>query len=207
MLRFSQRRKCRNAAILESFLALFILLLVVFGLLQLYRLVISGMVLEYATFRGARSATVGFTDYLSRREALVKVIPASGAMVEPSEMRTGGKALFNLEKRHVERFMTGERYMEYEYWNGNKVRHSNYKCKYYGEEMLGGGCSVCAVSNGDNPHIGTKSTINGDIVQFGMEFKDFPLTMPLHEIYSKTGTMNFSRETNLTNHAQVFLEE
>ena len=82
-------RKClkhreRGATIIESMFTIMVLMLILFGLMQLFHVVLARNVAMFASFRGARSAAVGFSDYLVGREAKVQAIPASGPM-------TGGK--------------------------------------------------------------------------------------------------------------------
>ena len=124
----SSRR--RYATILEAFLAFLVLLLIFFGIIQLYLLSLANMVSEYAAFRGARSSAVGFVNDLVLREARVKTIPVSGAMVLPERSTDIGDIAtqYARERVHIEHYMTGERWLEYEYWAGGQVRHNNYKC-------------------------------------------------------------------------------
>ncbi len=198
-------KKRRNASILESFLAFFILLLIMFGVLQVYRFILAGMVLEYAAFRGARSAAVGFADYLIQREIQVKTIPVSGAIVEP--FRNGDESdstlRYGLEKRSIERYMSGERYMQYEYWHGDPVLHSNYKCPDYGK-IRNSGCAVCGKFQETNLTYSHRTA--GSEVTIRTGFENYPFTMPLYEIFAKDGTLNLMRQAELTNHAGVFLD-
>ncbi len=203
------QKRCRNASILESFLAFFILLLVVFGALQVYRFIIAGMVMEYAAFRGARSAAVGFRDYLISREVQVKTVPVSGAVVDENryvdDSGSDYAAAVNVrsEQRAVERYMSGTRYLEYEYWHGNFTLHNNYKCPDYGKQQQGS-CSVCGKLNDTSLSVNASATGNRVTVSAG--FKNYPLTIPLYEIFSSDGTLDLKRKTELTNHAAVFLD-
>ncbi len=195
----------RNASILESFLAFFILLLMIFGVLQVYRFILAGMVMEYAAFRGARSAAVGFSDYLIQREIQVKAIPVSGAIVEPfrNEDESNSTLRYGLEKRSIERYMSGERYMQYEYWHGEPVIHSNYKCPDYGKTRSSA-CGTCGKFQETNLTYSQRTAGSEVTIQTG--FENYPFTMPLYEIFAKDGTLNLTRQAELTNHASVFLD-
>ena len=67
---YARRKGEHGSAILESFLSMILLGMILFGILQLFQLVLADMVTDYAAFRGARSAAVGFRDEYAIREAL-----------------------------------------------------------------------------------------------------------------------------------------
>ena len=200
-------KRIRNASILESFFALFVLLIVLFGILQLYQFIMAAMVTEYAAFRAARSSAVGFSDYLVDREARVKAIPVSGAMVQPYSSREFGAGQTAAERRAVERYMAGERYMDYEYWHSEIVSHKSYSCPDYGKSMLGGSCSFCKATHVDSTSLSVSQQISGDKTTAEISFNNYPLTMPLYEIFSKKGNITLTKSAELTNHASIFLEE
>lgn len=202
-------KRIRNVSILESFFALFVLLLVLFGILQLYHFIVAHMVTEYATFRAARSSAVGFSDYLVRREAMVKAIPASGAIVRPFTPDDFGSASaqFSMEKRSIERFMEGIQYMEYEYWNGDIYRHKNYRCPDYGKPMYSCSCSICNEVASSETRLSVAQNVSGDTTTVQLAYNNYPLTMPLHELFSKDGGITIRKTVELTNHATIFLGE
>lgn len=200
-------KRIRNASILESFFALFVLLIILFGILQLYQLILGGMVTEYAAFRAARSSAVGFSDYLVDREARVKAIPVSGAMVQPYSSKDFSSGTATLERRAIERYMEGIRYMDYEYWHSEVISHKNYRCPDYGKPMLGGGCSVCKATNISSASFSVKQQVSGDKTTAKVSFNNYPLTMPLYEIFAKDGNVTLTKTAELTNHATIFLEE
>ncbi len=199
-------KRIRNVSILESFFALFVLLIILFGILQLYQIILAGMVTEYAAFRAARSSSVGFSDYLVDRETRVKVIPVSGAMVQPySASDFSGQV--PSERRDIERYMSGIRYMEYEYWNSEIISHKNYRCPDYGKPLLGGSCGICKATNVSSTSFSVNQHVSGDTTKAQVSFNNYPLTMPLYEIFAKDGNITLKKSAELTNHAFIFLEE
>ena len=202
---FSYKR-IRNASILESFFALFVLLIILFGILQLYQIILAGMVTEYAAFRAARSSAVGFSDYLVDREARVKAIPVSGAMVQPYSSKDFSGQVTS-ERRDIERYMSGIRYMDYEYWHSEIITHKNYRCPDYGKPLLGGSCGICQSTNVSSTSLSVTQNPSGDTTKAKVTFNNYPLTMPLYEIFTKKGNVTISKSAELTNHASVFLEE
>lgn len=199
-------KRIRNASILESFFALFVLLIILFGILQLYQVILAGMVTEYAAFRAARSSAVGFSDYLVDREARVKAIPVSGAMVQPYSARDFAGQVTS-ERRDIERFMEGTRYMDYEYWHSEIISHKSYRCPDYGKPLLGGSCGICKATNVSSASLSVSQHITGDNTKTQVTFNNYPLTMPLYEIFAKDGNVTISKSAELTNHASTFLEE
>jgi len=197
----------RFATMIESFLVFFILLLILFGVMQLYLLSIANMVSEYAAFRGARSSAVGFVDYLVLREAKVKSIPVSGAMIAPERSTDIGNITtqYSREIAHIENYLTGERWLEYEYWGGQPVRHNNYKCKNYGLEIdRGTYCSVCKTSGSETPYLTVSQSPNGDLTSFRLSFTNYPLNMPLLKDLLGVKNINIRKNVELTNHASVY---
>lgn len=201
-------KRIRNASILESFFALFVLMIILFGILQLYQLIMAGMVTEYAAFRAARSSAVGFSDYLVDREARVKAIPVSGAMVQPystKEIGSSGNAFS--ERRAIERYMEGTRYMDYEYWHSEIASHKSYRCPDYGKPLLGGSCSICKATNIDSTNLSISQHVSSDQTRAQISFNNYPMSMPLYEAFSKKGNITITKSAEMTNHASIFLEE
>ena len=199
-------KRIRNASILESFFALFVLLLILFGVLQLYQFITAAMVTEYAAFRAARSSAVGFSDYLVDREARIKAIPVSGAMVEPYSSKEFGEGHAVAERNAIERYMVGERYMDYEYWHSEIITHKSYRCPSYGKP-LEGPCDVCKITRTDGAELAVTQHVSGDTTTAEVSFNHYPLTMPLYEIFSKKGNITLTKSAELTNHASIFLDE
>ncbi|MBQ9337471.1 MAG: hypothetical protein IJS14_09265 [Lentisphaeria bacterium] len=119
------RRGERGAAMVETLLSLFILLLILFGMLQVFYFFAGQFFTDYAALRGSRSRAVGFADYLAQREARVNAIGGSGLLVSPQlrSLQSAGlgkydAGQFTQEKTLIERYMVGTTWVEYEYWYG-----------------------------------------------------------------------------------------
>ena len=207
-------RKClkhreRGATIIESMFTIMVLMLILFGLLQLFHISLARNVAMYASFRGARSAAVGFADYLAGREAKVQAIPAAGPMSEYRTSAEFGTAYqqFYYERTAVPRFMNGEQWLNYEYWgSATPVYHTDYKCPSYGL-LRGNGNMECACSEscGDKPSTIFDCNRMGDRLTFSFEFRNYPFRMPMYEAFTNECSIDIKAETQLTNHSDSYL--
>ena len=202
-MRARRRKGERGSAILESFLAMILLGMILFGILQLFQLAVADMVTDYAAFRGARSAAVGFRDEYAIREALIKSAPVSGSMVTPDRGGYSSWSGVESEKSLLRGYMEGDRHVEYADWVGEDRFHTNYHCPHYGELLIGG-CSVCRPSR--NHYV--RASVNGfdQTMRFQFEFVHYPLTIPLHDWLTGRESIDISGEAELTNHSSAFLE-
>ena len=200
---YTRRRGERGSAILESFLAMILLGMILFGILQLFQLALADMVADYAAFRGARSAAVGFRDEYAIREALIKSAPASGPMVTPDRGSYTNWGAVETEKSLLRGFMEGDRHVEYADWVGEERFHTNYHCPHYGELLIGG-CSVCRPSR--NHYVRASAQGFDQTMHFQFEFVHYPLNIPLHDWLTGRDSIDISSETELTNHSAAFLE-
>ena len=196
---YARRKGEHGSAILESFLSMILLGLILFGILQLFQLIVTDMVTDYAAFRGARSAAVGFRDEYAIREALIKSAPVSGAMVVPDSRGVS----VGTEQSLLRGYMEGERKLEYANWVGEDAIHTDYRCSHYGEPLVGG-CSIC--SRGKGHYV--DASVNGfdQTMHFKFEFVNYPLDLPLHDWLTGQESVNISAEAELTNHSSAFLE-
>ena len=110
----------------ETLLSLFVLLLILFGMLQVFYFFAGQFFTDYAALRGARSRAVGFADYLVNRETRVNAIGGSGLLVSPPVQSRSVAGLskydatqFTMEKTLIQRYMVGATWLEYEYWFGS----------------------------------------------------------------------------------------
>ena len=171
---YARRKGEHGAAILETFLCMILIGVILFGILQLFQLVVADMITEYAAFRGARSAAVGFRDDLALREALIKAAPASGRMVTPAYGSYSGYGWNQVEteKSLLRGYMQGDRTVQYANWG-----------------------SVHPTVHGSD-----------QTMKFQLEFDNFPLDIPLHELITGRESITISSESELTNHSSAFLE-
>jgi len=198
---YARRKGEHGSAILESFLSMILLGMILFGILQLFQLIVTDMVTEYAAFRGARCAAVGFKDEYAVREALIKAAPVSGAMVAPSSRRIS----LETEKSILSGFKSGDRYVEYADWLGEDRVHTNYHCPHYGESLIGG-CDLCG--RGKRHYVSHPEIPDTQIedVEFELEFVNYPLTIPLHEWLTGRESIDISGKSALPNHSFKFME-
>ena len=200
---YARRKGEHGSAILESFLSMILLGLILFGILQLFQLVLANMVTDYAAFRGARSAAVGFRDEFTIKEALIKAAPVSGPMVTPNHRSYAGWTGVESEKSLLRGFMEGDRNVEYANWVGEDRFHTNYHCPHYGERLLGS-CSICGKSKRHYVDASVQSL--GKTTRFDFEFVHYPLNIPLHDWLTGRDSISISSEAELTNHSSAFLE-
>ena len=202
---YARRKGEHGSAILESFLSMILIGMILFGILQLFQLVVADMIVEYAAFRGARSAAVGFREEYAIREALVKAAPASGALITPDPDGYPGYNWnpVNTEKSLLRGFMQGDRNVEYANWVGEDRIHTDYHCPHYGERMIGS-CGYC----GDCKKHFVRASARGfdQTMSFQFEFVNYPLKIPLHDWLTGRDSITISSESELTNHSSSFLE-
>ncbi|HPN84898.1 MAG TPA: hypothetical protein PK821_06130 [Victivallales bacterium] len=114
-------------SILESILSMLALLIVLLGLLQIFQLATAKLLTNYSAFRSIRSYVVGFEDHLIARSSRVAAIGASGKMVYPdNESYSSPQAQFEHERIAIPYYISGTRWMEYEYWFGQNEYNPNY---------------------------------------------------------------------------------
>lgn len=203
------RRSCSGAAVLESVLVMVVLLLILFGFLQLFQITMARALADFAAFRAARSASVGFRDYLVRREAKIKAIPASGVMVMPEESRNFDSAFeqFAFERSIIPFYSKGRQYLAYEHWESDAPTfHADYHCPYYGLPKSAGssGCT-CSDWTGESA-IRVEMSRTDESVKAVFRFEDYPLAIPLREAFFDKKNMDISAEVKLTNHASSILQ-
>lgn len=203
-----RRRGEHGSAILESFLCMILIGLILFGILQLFQLAVADMIAEYAAFRGARSHVVGFNDHYAYREALIKAAPASGPMVTPDPRSYPG---YYADRTGAERtllrgFMQGDRNMEYSYWIGREMFHTNYHCPHYGEQM-NYACPNCTGNDRrKRPYVSMQET-GGPTTgsSFRFEFVNYPLELPLYDWLTGRDSITISSKAELQR-CPAFLE-
>lgn len=116
-----KNRMERGQTILESTLSMLLLCIVLMGLLQLFHLYVAQMLVDFSSFYTARSRAVGFDDYIVERAGRVLVAAASGPRSWPDEGTgddgSAASGTYN-EERMLHEYLTGVRWMEYQYWSG-----------------------------------------------------------------------------------------
>lgn len=181
--------------------------MILFGILQLFQLALADMIADYAAFRGARSAAVGFSNPYAVREALIKAAPASGPMVMPDTLTYSGYSdgPVETEKTLLRGYMEGERIVEYAYWGTHDAFHTNYQCPDYGKPLIGG-CSLCTIPGCGCRGVSASAQGFDQTMGFEFEFYHYPLHIPLHDWLTGQEYVTITSRAELTNHSSAFLE-
>jgi len=232
---YAHRKGEHGAAILETFLAMVLLGMILFGILQIFQLALADLVTDYAAFRGARSAAVGFKEQYVRREVFVKAAPVAGHLLEPDQQGYPDWNRTETEKALLEDYMNARpRRIEYAYWNKGDVNyHTSYYCPHYGQTLSSGEtCDICSYDmepperadqknnwltstfqlfspkqkTRRKTYIGTSLNPGKSDVSFSMTFHNYPLDIPLHDLITGQEYIDISGDASLTNHSSAFLE-
>ena len=143
---YSKKHLQRGSAIVEGVIAILLICLILFGLLQLFLLYTAQEFTDYSSFRTARSISVGFNDTLAKVEARTRALPVSGEVLTPSELKTtsymdyftsstykqsdGVYEYYYRLRRAIRNYMEGYRYMECEYWLGENSYETRLEGKF-----------------------------------------------------------------------------
>ena len=210
-----KRRGEHGAAVLETFLSMLLIMLVLFGALQIFQLALAQMMADYSAFRGARSLSVGFDEDWAIIESKVKAVPASGHIIIPGENHNNKYFVRSSLPLATEKILLTD-YMEqddrykdlsYTMWNGRRAQyHTDYRCPNYGLPVIGG-CSICHPSGTKLPEVTAGDPYNGAslMTHFNFHFNNYPLAVPFYRILTGQKNVNISAESELTNYSTRFL--
>ena len=115
-------RRERGSAILESLLCIGILMIVFFGLIQVFNFAVANMICEYSAFYAVKAHSLGYTPSITRRAARTAGMPASGRDLSTTRTGTGGspaalRRLLSARARDYMQFDRAGAYgINYEYW-------------------------------------------------------------------------------------------
>lgn len=192
---FRKKHLQRGSSIVEGVIAILLICLILFGLLQVFLLYTAQEFTDYASFRTARSLSVGFNDSLARVEARTRAIPVSGTVLTPSDLKTtsyldyftsstykqsdGVYEYYYRLRRAIRHYMEGYRYMECEYWMGENSYETKLEGKFSRKE---------------------------DKVISEVKFSNYPLRLPFAGAFSSDRVQDISSTVELKNHSSVYLE-
>lgn len=162
---------------MESVLALLLLCLVVFSLLEVGILYKNQMIADHTAFVMARSYCVGFASDVVQRAAEVGSIGMSGRLEQPAAYAyMTQRELAAADPEMIENFLAHNEYtMSYEYWD--RIRQQ------------------------------TPGDIGPDgMNDFKVDVRDYPVEMPMHRAYMNGDTVDFSGEVRMFNHAGIYLQ-
>ena len=127
-----KNRRVRGQTILESTLSMLLLCIILMGLLQLFHLYVAQMLTDFSSFYTARSKAVGFADYIVERAGRVLVAAASGPRSWPEDAtgdeNVSSSGTYN-EEMMLHEYLSGERWMEYQYWSGQNEYGSQWSSR------------------------------------------------------------------------------
>ncbi len=168
--------RCRHQAIIETVMALMVLLLVSFALLQVGLYAKNLMIADHAAFVTGRSYVVGFKDDLVHRAQEVGSIGMAGKLETPASYSAmTQQELAAVEPQLIKDFLQSDGYtLYYEYWDR------------INRQLPGG--------NSDG------------MVDVSVNVSDYPLEIPMHRAYMSSDTIDFSGSVSMFNHAGLYLE-
>ena len=196
------RKACRDASgqsIVESLLCSIILMIMLVGLLQIFHLTVARLLTDYSAFRTARSYCVGFRDYLQERSARVAAIGASGKLVSPDD---GGysdpMAQFAAEELMIPEYISGTRWIEYEYWQGDND-YGQYGYMYFDS------ATAPQTRLSGSHSLNDQGCVGMDVVFSNYPFPFFDLFDKNRIIFEVDNSTDVKGSSRLTNHAGSYL--
>ncbi len=195
----------RGQTIVESLMCSMVVMIILVGLLQLFQIYIAKLLTDYSAFRTARSSCVGFADYLLDRSSRVGAIGASGKMLEPqnsADFTISPMAQFAAEEFMIPEYISGNRWLKYEYWFGENTYASPL---YYGYD------SDVSPPNTRlwNVHSTGDFSVNDTVTFNNYPFPFYDLFDRNRIIFSTVGNefreIDISGSSNMTNHARDYL--
>jgi len=193
------RIACRDASgqtVLESMLCSIILIIMLVGLLQIFHLTVAKLLTDYSAFRTARSYCVGFRDYLQERSARVGAIGASGKIISPdNDAFTDPMAQFAAEELMIPEYISGTRWLEYEYWQGE----NQYDPAYYDS------ATPPRTSLSDNHSLNAQGSVVMNVTFSNYPFPFFDLFDKNRVIFEVDESTDVVGSSRMTNHASSYL--
>lgn len=196
-------------SLLESCVAIALISLIFFGLVQVARLFAAREILAYAAARAVRARTVGFNAWMTRKAVLVAAIPNAGRMVEPAfehvdtplrmaltTHRPGGlwdevlrrgepvSEQYAIERARIPEFLASG--------DGWQAR---YVLDYEDWDTVDG------PAWGGDPGSSTGTLLVAHVNQ------DYPLWVPMHRLFYAADSVRLRAESALENHFPLYLED
>jgi len=171
----NRRSGQRGQAIIETVIALLILCLILFSLLQVAELYSGQMIAHHASYVMGRSYIVGFEPRIVQRAREVGSIGLSGHLEQPEAYANLSPAeLGELEPDLIAEFLQTSGYtLWYQHW--------------------------------DRVHSTVPVLSPETMSQFSVNVRDFPLQIPMHRAYMNSDTVDFSSSVEMYNHSGYYL--
>lgn len=194
-------------SLIEAALAVMMICLILFGLLQISQLFAAKEVLHHTAARAARAKTVGFNGFMVAKAARIASIPIAGRMREPaftnedlalralvSDLRPGqlwDAVLSDMTpsglQYEIERARIPE-YMGAEHWST-----AHWVLDYDGWDSLS---------------IGFTSSPDPDDPMLHVRVRhEFALWVPMHRTFYDADTVELDGETHIENHYPLYIDE
>lgn len=179
-------RRQKGSTILETMLCIAILMMVFFGLIQIFNFAIANMICEYSAFYAAKSHALGYTPAITRRAARTAAMAASGR--DYSAVKLGPYT-----SRREMREKLSERARDYMQFDRAGVYRINYE--YWTEQELGGTETPFLAAHVSS----SEKTVNAAVTIYNKPMFDF-----LRLRRSNAGRISSSR-VEMINHARNYL--
>ncbi|MFA6566776.1 MAG: hypothetical protein WCS96_01055 [Victivallales bacterium] len=196
----------RGQTIVESLMCSMIIMIILVGLLQIFHIGVAKLLTDYSAFRTARSSCVGFADYLLDRSSRVGAIGASGKMLETQNSAefSSPMAQFAAEEFMIPEYISGNRWLKYEYWFGENTYDAPY---YYAYDTTGANPVTPPQTSLLNSHSTTETAVNDSVIFNNYPFPFLDLFDRNRIIFSSIGeSIDMTGSSNMTNHALDYLE-
>jgi hypothetical protein len=198
-------RDAKGQTIAESLMCSMIIMIILVGLLQVFHIGVAKLLTDYSAFRTARSSCVGFADYLLDRSSRVGAIGASGKMLESQTSNdfSSPMAQFAAEEFMIPEYISGNRWLKYEYWFGENTYDSPY---YYAYDTTGQNPVTPPNTSLWNLHSTMGVAVNDTVTFNNYPFPFFDLFDRNRIIFSSIDkSIDISGSSNITNHARDYL--
>ncbi len=219
------RKNEKGQAILESLIALILVCLVFFGLMQVFYLSMANMTTEYASFCAARSRSVGFREELVKRATKVSLIPASGRLKQLYAGSYNNNGYYNFvgswtgvettyQQFHEEAsaipiyLSYGNRpgycMLNYEYWEKGEDFHSYYYDDYDYKQLDDHLDDMKGVVDKASVEIET-SNLDG-VITADVGFSEYPLIFPIARSFIGKRNLNIKSQAKVKENYSNYLD-
>ena len=201
-------RDASGQTIVESLMCSMVIMIILVGLLQIFHIGVAKLLTDYSAFRTARSSCVGFADYLIDRSSRVGAIGASGKMLESQNSTefSSPMAQFAAEEFMIPEYISGNRWLKYEYWFGENTYAEPY---YYGYDTTGANPVAPPQTTLWNLHSTMGGAVNDSVTFNNYPFPFFDLFDRNRIIFSSIDnsfrSVNLTGSSSMTNHARDYL--
>lgn len=204
-------RDASGQTIVESLFCSMIIMIVLVGLLQIFHLYVAQLLTDYSAFRTARSSCVGFKTYLLERSSQVAAIGASGKMLESQTSNdfSSPMAQFAAEEFMIPEYISGDRWLKYEYWSGKNTYDAPLYYGYDTKEKNPDDYVAPPKTSLLNLHSTAGLAVNDTVTFNNYPFPFFDLFDRNRIIFSSFDNelMDITGSSSMTNHALDYLDE